>query len=52
MQKGKKKNNWIKFRHKVIRTLLGPAFAVVAKLKYNVKVTKFKAKKGENYLII
>ena len=52
MKKGKKKNNWIKFRHKVIRVLFGPIFALVTKLKYNAKITKFKAKKGENYLII
>ena len=54
MSKDTKKKNkkWLKFRHKVVRTLLGWTLGVYSKLKYNIKIEKFKQPKKEPYLIL
>ncbi len=51
-KKGKKKQKWVRFRHRVIRNL---AFAVLypyVKLKYHIKIEKFKAQDKRKYLIL
>lgn len=48
----KKKEQWLKFRHKVITWLLRPAFAVFVRLAYGIKVEKFREQGNRPYLII
>ena len=50
--KKKKNKKWLKFRHKVVRALLGWTLGVYSKLKYNIKIEKFKQPKKQPYLIL
>ena len=43
---------WILFRHKVARVLIGAVFLPYVKLKYNVKITKYKQPKGKPMLVL
>ena len=50
-----KKNNkkkWIKPRHKIVRTVLGFLFLPYAKLRYGIKISKFKNPEKRPYLIL
>lgn len=47
-----KKDKWIKPRHSVFRSLLGFLAGPYIKLKYNVKVEKFKNQEKRPYLIL
>ncbi len=48
--KKKKKQKWIKFRHTVVRKTLYPFISLLCKIKYHIKVKKFKDKR--QFLVI
>ena len=50
--KKKKKEKWMKFRHKVALEIVRPFFALIARLKYHAKVDRFKEEGKRNWLII
>ena len=50
--KKKKKQKWMKFRHKVALEIVRPFFALAAALKYHAKVDKFKEQGDRNWLIL
>ncbi|MBR5273299.1 MAG: 1-acyl-sn-glycerol-3-phosphate acyltransferase [Clostridia bacterium] len=53
MKKKKNQKKWTKFRHRIIRNLAFPIFHIYSKLKYGIKVEKFREqKKGTPYLIL
>ena len=53
MSKSKKNGKWLRWRHGVVRNILNVTLGVYAKIKYNIKVTKFKEQqKGRPYLIL
>ena len=47
-----KKTSWVKFRHKVVYTLLRPVIAPYVAWKYGIKVERFKEENGRQYLIV
>lgn len=47
-----KKKTWIKTRHKVITCLLRPFFGIFVRLKYGIKIEKFKDQGKRPYLIL
>ena len=47
-----KKKTWIKTRHKVITCLLRPVFGIFVRLKYGIKIEKFKDQGKRPYLIL
>lgn len=46
------KNNWIKFRHKIIRDLAYAVLVPYSKIKYGIKVEKFKDNPERQYLVV
>lgn len=48
----KRNKKWMKFRHRVVRTIAYYAVAPLATLKYNIKVEKFKEQGDRAYLIL
>ena len=52
MKKKKKRKKWMKFRHRVVRTFLGCFIGPYTKLKYGVKIDKFKEEGKRPYLIL
>ena len=50
--KNKKNKKWLKFRHRVVRTLLGWTLGVYSRIKYGAKVEKFKGDQKRPYLIL
>ncbi len=52
MKQEKKKKKWLKFRHKVVRVILGPPVHLLCKIKYGIKIEKFKGKQDRPYLIL
>lgn len=48
----KKSKNWMKFRHKVVVTLLRPTFGLYVRWKYGIKIEKFKEQGSRPYLIV
>ena len=48
----KKNENWLKFRHKVVTTLLRPVGKLLLSLTYGVKIEKFRNQGNRSYLII
>ena len=48
----KEKKKWVKFRHKIYRTILYYTLGVYSKLKYNVKIEKFKEEEDRPYLVL
>ena len=48
----KKKHKWLKFRHKVIRNVAYCILYPYARLKYNIKIRKFKEQEKRPYLIL
>ncbi len=48
----KKKKKWLRFRHKVIRNVAYYILYPYAKLKYNIKIHKFKEQEKRPYLIL
>ncbi|MBQ3103407.1 MAG: 1-acyl-sn-glycerol-3-phosphate acyltransferase [Oscillospiraceae bacterium] len=51
-QKKKKKEKWIKPRHKIVRNLLIPIIYLLTVLMYGVKVRRFKEQGDRQYLIL
>ncbi len=51
-KKSKKNKKWLKFRHRVVRTLLGWTLGVYSRIKYRIKVEKFKGDQKRPYLIL
>ena len=51
-QKKNKKKRWIKPRHKVVRALLQIPISLLCKIRYGVKITKFREDKKRPYLIL
>lgn len=52
MKKKKKRKKWMKFRHRVVRLMLGWFVGPYTKLKYGVKIDKFKEEGKRPYLIL
>jgi len=52
MKKKKKRKKWMKFRHRVVRTVLGCFIGPYTKLKYGIKIDKFKEEGKRPYLIL
>lgn len=48
----KKREAWIKPRHKIVTTLLRPVVSLIAALKYHVKIDRFTAEGERNWLIL
>jgi len=48
----KKKEQWLKLRHKVVTWLLRPAFTLVVRLRYGITIEKFDQQGDRPYLII
>lgn len=51
-QKKKKNKKWIKPRHKVVRAIIDIPVFLLCKIRYGVKITKFKEEKKQPYLIL
>ncbi len=51
-KKKKKKANWLKFRHRVVRVVFGFILKPFIVHKYNVKVEPFKEQNSRKYLIL
>lgn len=47
-----KQKKWLKFRHKVVVSLLGPTFGIYVRLKYGIRIEPFRAQGKRPYLII
>ncbi len=52
MKKKKSQKKWMKFRHRVVRTLAFPFFHLYCKIKYGITIEKFKEQKDTPYLIL
>lgn len=48
----KKKSKWIKFRHRVVRNVAYVLLTPYIKLRYGIKIEKFKEQNGRQYLIL
>ena len=48
----KKKGRWLKFRHKIVRNLAYIVLYPYSKIKYGVKIEKFKEQKKRPYFIV
>ena len=48
----KKKKRWMKFRHRVVRVVAGWVLGLYSKIKYGIKIEKFKEEKGRQYLVL
>ena len=51
-KKKNKKKTWTKTRHKVVTKLLGGTLGVYCRIKYGIKVEKFKGQEKRPYLIL
>lgn len=52
MAKNKKKKKWLKFRHAVVRNVLSFFLTPYSKIKYGIKVQRFKEQQKRPYLIL
>lgn len=53
MEKNKNKNKkWIKFRHAIVRNILYGTLGVYSRLKYRIKIEKFKEQQKRPYLVL
>ena len=48
----KRQKKWVKFRHRVVRFLLSGPLGAYSRLKYNIKLDKFKSDIKGPYLIL
>ena len=46
------KNKWVKFRHKVVRSVAYFIIAPYSRLKYGIKVERFRKQEKRPYLIL
>lgn len=51
-KKQNKKKKWIKFRHGVVRNILYCTLGVYARLKYRIKIERFKEQQKRPYLVL
>ena len=47
-----KKKKWLKFRHRVVRVVLGPPLHLYCRLAYGIRITKFREQEKRPYLIL
>lgn len=47
-----KKKPWMRFRHRVVTALVRPFFSVFVRLKYHIKVDRFKQQGKRNWLVL
>ena len=52
MPKKKKKQKWVRFRHRIVKNVAFLVLYPYLKWKYRLKVEKFKKEKGRKYLIL
>ena len=52
MKKKKKREKWLKFRHRVVRNILSFTLGIYSKHKYGIKVEKFRDQEKRPYLIL
>jgi len=52
MNKAPAKKKWIKTRHLIVTKIAASTFGLYVRLKYRIKLEKFKKEKGQNYLIL
>ncbi len=52
MKKDAKKKKWVLKRHKVIRNVLFGTLGVFSRLRYRIKIKKFREDKKRNYLVL
>ncbi len=52
MKEKKTKKKWIKFRHRVVRNILYCILKPYSRIKYGIKIEKFKEHNGRQYLIL
>ena len=52
MQKKKKDKRWVRFRHRVFRNILFLFFTPYCRLRYGIKIEKFKEQEKRPYLIL
>ena len=55
MKKDKNKNKkkkWLKFRHRIVRNLLFATLGVYVRLRYRVKIERFKEQEKHPYLVL
>ena len=52
MKEKKKEKRWLRFRHKVITALLRPTLGVYTRMKYHIKIQKYKDPQKRPYLIM
>ena len=50
--KKNKKKKWLKFRHRVVRNLLFATLGVYVRLRYRVKIERFKEQEKRPYLVL
>ena len=48
----KQKKKWLRFRHKVVRSILSVTLAPYSRIRYNIKVDRFKEQEDRPYLIL
>ncbi len=51
-EKNKKNKKWMKFRHKIVRNVLFMILYPYSRLKYGLKIEKFREKKKRQYLML
>lgn len=52
MKQKSKKKPWLKFRHRVVRVILGPPVHLYCRLKYGIRIRKFKEQEKRPYLVL
>ena len=52
MKHKKKNGKWMKFRHSVVRNILFPTLGMFTRVKYRVKIKKFKEQQKRPYLVL
>lgn len=48
----KKKKKWIRTRHRIVRAVLGPPFHLYCKIRYGVRIKRFKEEGKRQYLVL
>ena len=52
MKPKKRKKRWVRFRHLLVRNILSIALGPYCRIKYGIKIEKFKPAKNKRYLIL
>ena len=52
MKHKKKNGKWMKFRHSVVRNILFPTLGMFTRVKYRVKIEKFKEQQKRPYVVL